>query len=390
MTPEDNSLSRMTRGEKIAKEKTILENGDGSFSVPSQTVEEIVYLVRFIDGKFVCNCMDFKQRGKEIGQCKHIHAVKFWVASQTFLQEKPKPKIFSEDSIQCEKCGSIRVVKYGFSDHKQIYKCKDCSKKFREPSILKKAHYSPETVCLTLDLYFSGLSLRKIARTVSDNFGEDLSYTTIYSWICKFMPKISEYVNSLSPQLSDTWQVDEVFVPMKNGNFVKGKEAKVAYLWNVMDRKTRFLLCSKLSPLRDVKGANQAFKEAKSNSHGTLPENLITDAWRAYPVAVIDSFPRTVNYIKGAGIKGIRATNNRIERLNGTCRERIKVQRGWKSMETPLAEGMRIHYNFVKPHYAMENQTPAQSAGINLQSKNKWMDLLEQGVKNRNAIIESQ
>src|SRR5487761_819171 len=146
MIPEnkDYSLSRMTRGEAIAREKVISENEDGSFFVPSQTVEEIVYLVRFLDGKFICNCMDFKERHVQIGLCKHIHAVKFWVASQTFLQEKTKPKIFSPDSIQCEKCGSIRVVKFGFSDGKQIFKCKDCKKKFREPSILKKAHYSPE------------------------------------------------------------------------------------------------------------------------------------------------------------------------------------------------------------------------------------------------------
>jgi len=49
------------------------------------------------------------------------------------------------------------------------------------------------------------------------------------------------------------------------------------------------------------------------------------------------------------GIKKPHATNNRIERMNGTLRERVKVQRGWKTMETPIPEGQRIHYNFVKP-----------------------------------------
>ena len=71
-----DSLSRMTRGEQIAKEKSILENGNGSFSVPSQTVEEIAYLVRLIDGKYVCNCLDFKYNEmRAIEACKHIHAV---------------------------------------------------------------------------------------------------------------------------------------------------------------------------------------------------------------------------------------------------------------------------------------------------------------------------
>jgi transposase-like protein len=55
---------------------------------------------------------------------------------------------------------SIRVVKYGHSDGKQVFKCRDCGKKFRE-GLLKKTRYTPETITLTLDLYFSGLSLRK-------------------------------------------------------------------------------------------------------------------------------------------------------------------------------------------------------------------------------------
>ncbi len=65
-------------------------------------------------------------------------------------------------------------------------------------------------------------------------------------------------------------------------------------------------------------------------------------------------------------------------RLNGTLRERVKVQRGWKTMETPLAEGNRIQYNFVKPHMALEGKTPAQQA--RLQPKG-WNELLKLAVK---------
>ena len=381
-----NSLSRMTRGEQIAKEKTILENGNGSFSVPSQTVEEIAYLVRFIDGKFVCNCMDYKQRHEQVGLCKHIHAVKFWVASQTFLKEQPKPKIFAEDSVQCEKCGSIRVWKFGFSDGKQIYKCKDCKTKFRY-SLLKKAKYSPETVSLTLDLYFSGMSLRKIARTLNDHYNLNLGSASIYRWIQRYIPQISEYVNSLSPQLSDTWHADELFVKMKGGITIKAG-SNMAFLWNVMDRKTRFLLASKLSRFRDRQGGFQAFKEARKNAHGQFPEKILTDGLDAYYKSIHASVPGwNPEHIARAGIRKHNATNNRIERLNGTLRERVKVQRGWKSMESQIAEGQRIQYNFVKPHSALAGQTPAQAASIPIIAKNKWMDLLELALASERKVV---
>lgn len=68
-----------------------------------------------------------------------------------------------------------------------------------------------------------------------------------------------------------------------------------------------------------------------------------------------------------------RENNNRIERSNGTLRERVKVQRGWKTPKSVLAEGNRLQYNFVKPHMALEGKTPANAAGINV---NGWKELL--------------
>ncbi|MGI0091107.1 MAG: integrase core domain-containing protein [Nitrososphaerales archaeon] len=105
-----------------------------------------------------------------------------------------------------------------------------------------------------------------------------------------------------------------------------------------------------------------------------------TDGARAYDDCTIKGFPENNRpiHVKRVGINKPHATNNRIERLNGTLRERVKVQRGWKSFETPLAEGARIHYNFVKPHSELEGMTPAQRAGIG--SKNNWLELLKQAM----------
>ncbi|HEX2557267.1 MAG TPA: integrase core domain-containing protein [Nitrososphaera sp.] len=77
-------------------------------------------------------------------------------------------------------------------------------------------------------------------------------------------------------------------------------------------------------------------------------------------------------------IRKSHATNNRIERLNGTLRERVKVQRGWKSKKSAIAEGMRLQYNFVKPHQALEGKTPANAAGLEVKG---WKNMLELSIK---------
>ena len=383
-----NKETRMDRGLSLFQKakKVISENSDGSFSVPSQSVEEIAYTVRLIGKEYSCNCPDFVQRHEEIGICKHIHAVKFWIASQTYLkQEAPKPRVFADDSIQCDKCGSIRVIKYGITAHKQTYWCKDCSHKFT-PSLIKKSKFTPELVSLTLDLYFSGTSLRKISRIISDHTGQYLGATTVYDWIQKFVPKIAEYTNSLSPELSDTWHADELFVKMRNGVDYR-KNKSIAFLWNIMDRKTRFLLASKLSPLRDRIGARDAFVEARNNAHGNYPEKVLTDAFPSYDrIAYARATGWNIKHIAKMGVNKPHANNNRIERCNGTLRERTKVQRGWKSFGSALAEGQRVHYNFVKPHMALEKQTPAQRAGIPI--KNSWNELLRLALTNQTRTSE--
>ena len=165
---------------------------------------------------------------------------------------------------------------------------------------------------------------------------------------------------------------------MHGGLTYKGK-TNLAFLWNVMDRDTSFLLASKISEARDINGAVTVFKEAIKNANGSKPEKVLTDSWRAYRQGISETFK--AEHVAKCGIGKPHANNNRIERLNGTLRERIKVQRAWKKHTSPIAEGQRIQYNFVKPHMALENQTPANKAGVELKGKNKWLGLLNLSTK---------
>ena len=125
-------------------------------------------------------------------------------------------------------------------------------------------------------------------------------------------------------------------------------------------------------PDKAVNGLNEARKAA----HDSQPEKVYADGLNAYPQAMSywqgESKP---GLVAGVGIRKPYANNNRVERLNGTLRERVKVQRGWKSMQTAIPEGQRIHSNFVKPHAALEGQTPAQRAGID--GNDKWLTLFK-------------
>jgi transposase-like protein len=359
----------MTRGLQILEGKQIVENEDGSFAVPSQTSKSI-YEVRLLGQAWACTCPDFEFR--HIDACKHIFAVKMFIAASVYLKEEAAPKVFAADAMPCVRCGSIRVIHYGKRGAKQVYFCKDCKRKFGEQSLLKKVQFTPELITLTLDLYFSGLSLRKVARNVSDHLNVNVGYTTIYSWIQRYIPMIAEYVNALTPELSKEWHADELFVKVRGGSEYKGNKS-MGFLWNIMDRQTRYLIASKVSKFRDMDGAIVAFQEAMKNVHGNTPEVVYTDSLRSYYQAI----PKGAKHTRNCGVGKPHETNNRIERMNGTLRERTKVQRGWKKMDTPLSEGQRIQYNFVKPHMALEGKTPANAAGLRVKG---WKELIERAM----------
>ena len=76
---------------------------------------------------------------------------------------------------------------------------------------------------------------------------------------------------------------------------------------------------------------------------------------------------REVQNVRSVSIRH-EGLNANVERLNGTVRDREIVMRGMDKQKTAqdLVDAMRIHYNFIRPHMALENKTPAEEAGIKL------------------------
>jgi integrase-like protein len=75
--------------------------------------------------------------------------------------------------------------------------------------------------------------------------------------------------------------------------------------------------------------------------------------------------------------------NPKVERLNGTIRDRETVMRDMDNAEAAqeLMDAMRNHYNFIRPNQAIAGQTPAEAVGINLNlGENKVESLMRQAA----------
>ncbi len=384
MSNRDCKLKEMINARK-ARGMTLIEQGfepkqvsPKMWIVPSQTGNGTYTVSRMKDLRhWKCTCPDFEQRGVP---CKHIQAVKIWAKlshkfEQVNLKIKQNIRITDELPVmECKHCHSIHFVKYGTKNGKQVYKCKDCNRKFVNNVDFENMKYNPKIIALTLDLYFRGLSLRKISQHLKDFYNLDVTHMTVYNWIEKYVSIMNEYVNSITPDVGSVWHTDEMMVNI-NGSW--------EYLWNVMDERTRFQLASVVSKERKVRDARMVFQKAKGNAGNRTPKFMITDGLHSYKKAVNKEFPTNTHETEHLWNVGLQhhPNNNHVERLHGEIRSREKTMRGLKIERTPIVDGHRIYHNFIRPHMALDGRTPSEEAGITIEGKEKWLTLLQNAVQ---------
>lgn len=232
--------------------------------------------------------------------------------------------------------------------------------------------YDPRVVTTTPDLYFKGVSLRKIADHLKQCYSLEIDHSTVYRWIDKYTEIIEAYVATLEPEVGNIWHTDEMKIKF-------GGEWR--WLWNVMDERTRFHLVSVITETRETKDAQRAFKESKKVA-GKKPRAMVTDGLQSYKGAFKKEFydhHQSCKHIADVALQ--ESLNNVLERMHGSIREREKVMRGLKVDETPIIPMNQIYYNFIRPHQALNGKTPAEMAGIGVEGENKWKELIKRSTK---------
>ena len=72
-----------------------------------------------------------------------------------------------------------------------------------------------------------------------------------------------------------------------------------------------------------------------------------------------------------------------MERLNGEIRDRERVTRNLKKDDTLILTGMQIFHNFVRPHMGLSGKTPADLTGIQVESENRWLTLIQNASRQK-------
>ncbi len=378
---ELRGLEILSKGEQIRRidadtYRVKSQNGNGA------------YLVVRHGKEWACECPDYANRQVA---CKHIYSVFFSLHLRERVVAQVQPQIESLQPEGCLYCGSESIVKIGMRHNlngdAQRYLCKGCNRKFVKNEGFEKVKATPKSITIALDLYFKGVSQRKIVEHLKMFENVKVTQPGVLKWIRKYIELMKPYLDKLTPQIGGIWHSDETMVNVRRTQPIDGEN--YSWAWNLMDHETRFLLASEVTKHRNIEDARKVFQKAKQRANGESPDFLVTDKLPAYRRAIPKEFStKTRPITQHVRLKNIQegTNNNILERLHGTVKDRLKVMRGLDHDETAgkMLEANRIYYNYLRPHSALNGQTPAEKAGIDLGLKgNKWEALIRRSKISR-------
>ncbi|QQG49546.1 MAG: IS1/IS6 family transposase [archaeon] len=327
---------------------------------------------------WTCACPDFIHREQK---CKHIFAVELSLEIRRRIENAKR--VVPLDYQSCLFCASVEVVKDGLRHNQngniQRFSCRSCGKRFARNIGFEGMKATPQAITTALQLYFSGESLRTTQKALLLQGVEIRSPQTIHNWIAKYVALMEKYLSQITPQVSDTWRADEVYLKI-SGN--------TKYLFATMDDETRFWIAQEVADTKGRHDAGSLFARSR-DLMGKKPQTIITDGMEAYHDAWKREYrniynpnqPKTV-HIRHITLKGDH-NNNKMERLNGEFRDREKVMRGVKRADSPILKGIQLYHNYFRPHMALKGKTPAEAAGISIEGGNKWETVIQNAAHDR-------
>ena len=115
-----------------------------------------------------------------------------------------------------------------------------------------------------------------------------------------------------------------------------------------------------------------------------------TDRRPVLPEFNISAVREFIIHEQERGLSAPSLNTNLIERFHSTLKQRTKVIRGFKNKKTArlLLDGFLVHYNYFRPHEALNNKTPAEVAGIKFVYKD-WLDVVRGKDKELSQESES-
>jgi len=291
------------------------------------------------------------------------------------------------NKICCPKCKSKSFIKWTKRKTEnrgliQRYKCKECNKTFTHDDGFFRMRNHPNKITLCLDLFYRGVSTRKVQEHLQAFYPHNSSNKTIYKWVVKYSEMIGEFTDKIKVSGGSEVQLDE----MEYHRREEHKKQGVSKDWFIdsIDVKTRYMVSSKYFKSRGQDELKEVMAKVKYKTEGYIT-TITTDGYTAYGKVIKQTWgynnkigKYNISHNKKIASKG-EGFNIYVERMHNSIRERTVTFRGFHGrIESAQAimKGYEIFYNFIRKHQAINCCPYELATDIKLENPNKWLELI--------------
>jgi len=234
----------------------------------------------------------------------------------------------------------------------------------------------PEIITMSIDMYVSNLSSRKMRNQLKRHFDHKISHVSILDWVRRYTLKVHKFIERQGYNLGSSFYADETMIDCE------GRKDK---FWCCLDWDTRLITGVHYSLDANPIEAQEFLKKAITKGK---PKYIQTDAGMFYPRAFRKIFYS--NKIGGLTLEHriqnyqeTRIHNYRIETVFMKIKDRVLDFRGLKALWSApiLMNAIVIQHNFIEAHTTID-EIPCEKAGVRLPlGENRWLDLIRLSSK---------
>lgn len=300
----------------------------------------------------------------------------------------------SNIKIDCPNCKAQNCKKDGLRKTEnrgkiQRYACKDCGYRFTFDDGFYRMRNNPIKVTQAIDLFYRGVSTRKVQEHLGVFFPHNASNVSIYKWVVKYANMINKFTSKLKVNLGEEVQVDEVEFHRRKSHKAKQGIEKNFFVDSICP-ETRYLVSATYGRARSKAEIKSVMKGIKDKTDSKI-QMITTDGFNAYKKVVkkvfgynnqLGKYNVFHNVVNASNDEGF---NHPIERLHNNVRARTKVMRGFHGSvhsADAIMKGFEVYYNFITKNQAIKccpyelAITDEDTKEYLKEIKNKWLGLI--------------
>jgi transposase-like protein len=202
--------------------------------------------------------------------------------------------------------------------------------------------FPPDIIVLAVRWYLRfNLPYRDVEELLAER-GVEVDHVTIYRWVQRFTPLLTEAARPCRHAIGQRWFVDETYLKVAG---------RWRYVYRAIDQFGQ-VIDVYTSPRRDARAARRFFDRAIATT-STVPVEVVTDKAATYPLVLDEPLP-------AAWHRTERYANNHIECDHGRLKAWLGPMRGLKQDRSArvIVAGHAFVQNLRRGHYELAVEAP--------------------------------